>query len=81
MARTNNPNSATCQFFINHATTTSLDTQGGGYAVFGKVIDGHGRGRQDRQGATGTKSGIRRRSASSRFTSRASGGRPSVSRL
>ena len=40
MARTNNPNSATCQFFINHATNRQLDDYGGGYAVFGKVIDG-----------------------------------------
>jgi len=40
MARTNNPNSATCQFFINHADNPNLDNYGGGYAVFGKVIDG-----------------------------------------
>ncbi len=41
MARTNNPNSATSQFFINHGNNSrSLDTAGGGYAVFGKVIDG-----------------------------------------
>ncbi len=40
MARTNNPNSATAQFFINHKNNLSLDTAGGGYAVFGKVISG-----------------------------------------
>jgi cyclophilin family peptidyl-prolyl cis-trans isomerase len=40
MARTNDPNSATCQFFINHADNPRLDTYGGGYAVFGKVIAG-----------------------------------------
>jgi cyclophilin family peptidyl-prolyl cis-trans isomerase len=40
MARTNDPNSATCQFFVNHVNNPNLDTYGGGYAVFGKVIDG-----------------------------------------
>ncbi len=41
MARTPNPNSATSQFFINHGDNAkSLDTYGGGYAVFGKVIEG-----------------------------------------
>ncbi len=40
MARTSDPNSATCQFFINHADNDRLDTYGGGYAVFGKVIGG-----------------------------------------
>jgi peptidyl-prolyl cis-trans isomerase A (cyclophilin A) len=40
MARTDNPNSATCQFFINHADNARLDTYGGGYAVFGKVTQG-----------------------------------------
>ncbi len=40
MARTSNPNSATSQFFINHADNAQLDNLGGGYAVFGKVIDG-----------------------------------------
>jgi cyclophilin family peptidyl-prolyl cis-trans isomerase len=40
MARTNDPNSATCQFFINHADNPNLDSYGGGYAVFGKVISG-----------------------------------------
>jgi len=40
MARTNDPNSATCQFFINHTDNTPLDSVGGGYAVFGKVTKG-----------------------------------------
>ena len=45
MARTNDPNSATSQFFINLENNSSLDhtaetPQGWGYAVFGTVIDG-----------------------------------------
>ncbi|MGE5384252.1 MAG: peptidylprolyl isomerase [Betaproteobacteria bacterium] len=43
MARTNNPNSATAQFFINHVDNRNLDYpsfDGWGYAVFGKVIQG-----------------------------------------
>ena len=40
MARTNAPNSATAQFFINVVDNTQLDNYGGGYAVFGKVVDG-----------------------------------------
>jgi peptidyl-prolyl cis-trans isomerase A (cyclophilin A) len=42
MARTNDPNSATSQFFINVKNNPSLDfgIQGAGYAVFGQVIDG-----------------------------------------
>ncbi|AMV39443.1 peptidylprolyl isomerase [Planctomyces sp. SH-PL62] len=40
MARQNNPNSATCQFYINHADNAPLDTYGGGYTVFGKVVEG-----------------------------------------
>lgn len=45
MARTNDPNSATSQFFINHADNSFLDyrndsPQGIGYAVFGKVTSG-----------------------------------------
>jgi peptidyl-prolyl cis-trans isomerase A (cyclophilin A) len=39
MARTNDPDSATSQFFINHKDNPFLD-QGAGYAVFGKVTDG-----------------------------------------
>ena len=40
MARTNDPNSATAQFFINVKANTQLDNYGGGYAVFGKVVEG-----------------------------------------
>ena len=40
MARTNDLNSATSQFFINVADNTYLDTGGGGYAVFGRLIYG-----------------------------------------
>ena len=44
MARTNNPNSATAQFFVNVADNLFLDQtnarDGEGYAVFGKVIEG-----------------------------------------
>lgn len=45
MARTNDPHSATAQFFINVKDNGFLDhsgktAQGWGYAVFGKVTDG-----------------------------------------
>ena len=45
MARTNDPHSATAQFFINvkdndFLNHTSPSPQGWGYAVFGKVVDG-----------------------------------------
>lgn len=42
MARTNNPDSATSQFFINHVDNAGLDSTGAGtgYAVFGEVIEG-----------------------------------------
>ena len=45
MARTNDPHSATAQFFINVSNNTFLNhsgksPQGWGYAVFGKVADG-----------------------------------------
>ena len=40
MARTAAPNSATAQFYINVADNLRLDTFGGGYAVFGKVVEG-----------------------------------------
>jgi peptidyl-prolyl cis-trans isomerase A (cyclophilin A) len=44
MARTQNPDSATSQFFINLADNGFLDAgvRGPGYAVFGKVTDGMG---------------------------------------
>ena len=45
MARTNDPHSATAQFFINTADNgflnhTAISAQGWGYAVFGKVVSG-----------------------------------------
>ncbi len=40
MARLDQPNTATSQFFINVVDRVYLDTSGGGYAVFGKVIAG-----------------------------------------
>ncbi|MEQ4617840.1 MAG: peptidylprolyl isomerase [Corticimicrobacter sp.] len=45
MARTNDPHSATAQFFINVADNdflnfTSPSSQGWGYAVFGEVVEG-----------------------------------------
>ena len=42
MARTNNPNSANAQFFINHVDNANLDysARNPGYAVFGQVIEG-----------------------------------------
>ncbi len=42
MARTSDPNSATCQFFINVKDNPALNypSNGGGYAVFGKVVKG-----------------------------------------
>jgi peptidyl-prolyl cis-trans isomerase A (cyclophilin A) len=41
MARTNDPNSATAQFFINVADNAGLNfPSNGGYAVFGKVVEG-----------------------------------------
>ena len=42
MARTNEVNSATAQFFINLSDNAFLDNAPGnfGYAVFGKVVDG-----------------------------------------
>jgi len=42
MARTNNPDSATSQFFINHRSNLRLDWAPGrpGYTVFGEVTEG-----------------------------------------
>ncbi len=45
MARTNDPNSATAQFFINYKDNSFLDhtsptASGWGYAVFGEVVEG-----------------------------------------
>jgi len=38
MARTNDPNSASCQFFVCHAPSAHLDKQ---YSAFGKLVSGY----------------------------------------
>jgi peptidyl-prolyl cis-trans isomerase B (cyclophilin B) len=62
MARTNDPHSASSQFFINVADNAFLDhtsptTQGWGYCVFGKVVDGMDVVEQMRGVSTGSRSG------------------------
>ncbi|MHC5538576.1 peptidylprolyl isomerase [Singulisphaera rosea] len=59
MARTNDPNSATSQFYFNrYDENAKLDNFGGGYAVFGKVIDGLSVVDAIAQVPTGRKSGM-----------------------
>ena len=58
MARTMDPHSATAQFFINvkkndFLNHTAKTPQGWGYAVFGKVVKGHGVVNQIKGVATG----------------------------
>lgn len=56
MARTNDPNSATAQFFINVVDNEGLNyPRGGGYAVFGKVVEGMDVVDAIRKVQTGTK--------------------------
>ena len=60
MARTNDPHSATAQFFINVNNNDFLNhqsetPQGWGYAVFGKVIDGMDVINKIKKVKTGTK--------------------------
>jgi peptidyl-prolyl cis-trans isomerase B (cyclophilin B) len=62
MARTSDPHSATAQFFINAADNAFLDhksesSQGWGYAVFGRVIEGEDVVDAIEKVATGIKSG------------------------
>jgi len=62
MARTNDPHSATAQFFINVKDNTFLDhtspdPRGWGYTVFGKVTDGMDVVSSIEGVATGNKSG------------------------
>lgn len=62
MARTSDPHSATAQFFINVKNNAFLDhksktEQGWGYAVFGKVIKGHGIVNKIKSVETGNKAG------------------------
>ena len=64
MARTNDPHSATSQFFINVANNTFLDfrektPRGYGYAVFGRVIKGMRVVNRIRHVATGYKHGMK----------------------
>lgn len=64
MARTDDPNSATAQFFINVAQNTFLDfrektRRAWGYAVFGKVISGMKTVNQIRHVRTGFKNGMK----------------------
>jgi len=58
MARTNAPDSATAQFFINVVDNKNLDAGGfspDGYAVFGKVLSGMATVDKIRGAETGTK--------------------------
>lgn len=62
MARTNEPHSASAQFFINVGDNTFLDhtsenTQGWGYAVFGEVVEGVDVVDKIKGVATGSKAG------------------------
>ncbi len=62
MARTQNPNSATAQFFINVANNSFLNftaptPQGYGYAVFGRVVEGMDVVDKIRKMKTGSRSG------------------------
>ena len=62
MARTNDPHSATAQFFINHRDNHPLDhpsQDGWGYAVFGKVVEGMEVVDAIAEVRTGVKSGMR----------------------
>jgi peptidyl-prolyl cis-trans isomerase B (cyclophilin B) len=63
MARTSVPDSATCQFFINTSDNDFLDKakaqDGVGYAVFGKVADGHEVVDRIGKVATGVTAGMR----------------------
>lgn len=62
MARTQDPHSATAQFFINVKKNEFLNhksktAQGWGYAVFGKVAEGHGVVNKIKGLATGDRAG------------------------
>lgn len=60
MARTNDPHSATSQFFINHKDNSSLDypsRDGWGYTVFGQVTSGMDVVDAIADSPTGTKNG------------------------
>ena len=59
MARTSDPDSATCQFFINTVDNAGLDVarDGAAYAVFGRVVSGMDVVDKIRAVPTGSKSG------------------------
>ena len=62
MARTGDPHSATAQFFINVSNNSFLDhtaptSQGWGYAVFGKVVEGLDVMEKIKKVKTGSKGG------------------------
>lgn len=62
MARTSDPHSATAQFFINVKNNAPLNfsartPMGWGYAVFGKVVRGHGVVNKIKAVKTGSKNG------------------------
>lgn len=64
MARTNDPHSATAQFFINTAQNTFLDfrektPRAWGYAVFGRVTSGMKTVNKIRMAKTGFKNGMK----------------------
>lgn len=64
MARTNDPHSATAQFFINTAQNSFLDfrektPRAWGYAVFGRVISGMKTVNKIRMSKTGFKNGMK----------------------
>jgi len=63
MARTADPHSASAQFFINVKNNdflnhTAKTDQGWGYAVFGKVVKGHGVVNKIKAVSTGSKMGF-----------------------
>ena len=63
MARTADPHSATAQFFINVRKNDALNhtaktDRGWGYAVFGKVVKGHGVVNKIKAVPTGSKMGF-----------------------
>ena len=73
MARTNDPHSATSQFFVNLVDNAFLDPGrgGAGYAVFGPVTDGMSVIDAIATVKTGRKGGSRRRAGRALVVTRA----------